>query len=118
MSRPIVPSRSSTTPRPQTRTISHRRRSQIGRCGYGPRLPLLVISPWARHGYVDHTLTDQSSILRFIEDNWHLGPIPGSYAALAGSLDSMFDFDKQPREAPRTLLLDPVTGEPSSASSD
>ena len=41
-----------------------------GRCGYGPRLPLLVISPWARHNYVDHKLTDQTSILRFIEDNW------------------------------------------------
>ncbi|MEJ2399358.1 MAG: alkaline phosphatase family protein, partial [Gammaproteobacteria bacterium] len=35
------------------------------RCGYGPRLPLLVISPWARRNYVDHSVTDQSSILRF-----------------------------------------------------
>ncbi|MEW5302291.1 MAG: hypothetical protein WDW36_005092 [Sanguina aurantia] len=41
-----------------------------GRCGYGPRLPLLVISPWARVNMVDHTLTDQSSITRFVEDNW------------------------------------------------
>ena len=41
-----------------------------GRCGYGPRLPLLVISPFAKQNYVDHTMTDQSSILRFIEDNW------------------------------------------------
>src|SRR5580658_2270038 len=31
-----------------------------GRCGYGPRLPLLVISPWSRHNYVDHTVTDQT----------------------------------------------------------
>ena len=30
-----------------------------GRCGYGPRLPLLVISPYAKHNYVDHTVTDQ-----------------------------------------------------------
>ena len=45
------------------------------RCGYGPRLPLLVISPYARSNYVDHTLTDQTSILRFIEDNWSLGRI-------------------------------------------
>ena len=36
-----------------------------GRCGYGPRLPLLVISPWARQNFVDHTITDQSSIIRF-----------------------------------------------------
>ena len=40
------------------------------RCGYGTRLPLLVISPWAKQNYIDHTLTDQTSILRFIEDNW------------------------------------------------
>ena len=40
------------------------------RCGYGPRLPLLVISPYARENYVSHALTDQTSILRFIEDNW------------------------------------------------
>src|SRR5215467_5445823 len=43
---------------------------QNGRCGYGPRLPLLVISPWANHNSVAHTPSDQSSILRFIEDNW------------------------------------------------
>ena len=40
-----------------------------GRCGYGPRLPLLVISPWPKE-LVDHTVTDQTSIIRFIEDNW------------------------------------------------
>jgi phospholipase C len=45
---------------------------QQGRCGYGPRLPLLVISPFARKNHVDRGLTDQSSILRFIEDNWGL----------------------------------------------
>jgi phospholipase C len=50
---------------------------QNGRCGYGPRMPLLVISPWARKNYVDHRVTDQSSILRFIEDNWNLGRIGG-----------------------------------------
>jgi phospholipase C len=48
-----------------------------GRCGYGPRLPLLVVSPFAKRNFVDHTVTDQSSILRFIEDNWQLGRIGG-----------------------------------------
>ena len=43
------------------------------RCDYGPRLPLIVISPWVRSNYVDHTVTDQTSVLRFIEDNWNLG---------------------------------------------
>jgi phospholipase C len=68
-----------------------------GRCGFGPRQPLLVISPWARQNYVDHTLTDQSSILRFIEDNWHLGRLcHQSTDAAAGSLRPMFDFNDSP----------------------
>jgi len=54
---------------------------QNGRCGYGPRLPLLVISPWAGHGHIDHTFTDQSSIIKFVEDNWHLPRIAGSFDA-------------------------------------
>ncbi|HEY6886451.1 MAG TPA: alkaline phosphatase family protein, partial [Solirubrobacter sp.] len=58
------------------------------RCGYGPRLPLLVVSPYARQNFVDSTLTDQSSILLFIEENWTLGPIGDqSFDAIAGSLN-------------------------------
>jgi phospholipase C len=45
------------------------------RCGYGPRLPLLIISPYAKPNFVDHSITDQTSILRFIEDNWSLGSV-------------------------------------------
>ena len=84
---------------------------QNGRCGYGPRLPLLVISPWAKHGYVDHTLTDQSSITKFIQDNWKLPAISGSFATIAGSLNSMFDFHGHDGDN-RKLYLDPVTGQP------
>ena len=40
-----------------------------GRCGYGTRMPLLLVSPFAKRNFVDHTLTDQSSLLRFVEDN-------------------------------------------------
>jgi phospholipase C len=80
-----------------------------GRCGYGPRLPLLVISPWAKANYVDHSVTDQSSILRFIEDNWNLGRIgDNSTDAIAGSLLPMFDFSE--RGQGRPLILDPDTG--------
>ena len=43
------------------------------RCGYGPRTPLLVISPYAKSNYVDHSVTDQSSVLSFIEQNWSTG---------------------------------------------
>ncbi len=80
-----------------------------GRCGYGPRLPLLVISPFAKENYVDHRITDQSSILRFIEDNWNLGRIGGgSTDAKAGTLTGFFDFGEARRIR---LLLDSQTGQ-------
>lgn len=80
-----------------------------GRPGYGARLPFILISPWAKDNFVDHTLTDQTSILRFIEDNWCLGRIGDySYDALAGSLLNMFDFTKRKL---RYLFLNPATGE-------
>jgi phospholipase C len=84
-----------------------------GRCGHGPRLPILVISPFAKTNFVDHTLTDQSSVLRFIEDNWSTGQIgKGSYDQLAGSLSNMFDFDNQHGSGSRILFLDPTSGLP------
>jgi phospholipase C len=84
---------------------------QNGRCGYGPRLPLLVISPWARHNFVSHHLTDQSSIIKFVEDNWGLPRISGSADAIAGSLNDMFSF-RRDRGHDGKLFLDPITGQP------
>ncbi|NMO53774.1 hypothetical protein HH310_21645 [Actinoplanes sp. TBRC 11911] len=69
-----------------------------GRCGPSQRLPLLVISPYARKNYVSHALTNQASVLRFIEDNWSTGRIDdisavkGSFDASAGRLDDLFDW--------------------------
>jgi len=81
-----------------------------GRCGYGPRLPLLLISPYARRNYVDHHLTDQTSILRFVEDNWLGGQrIAGSFDAIAGSLEPLFDFGAVPQL--QALPLDEASGE-------
>lgn len=83
-----------------------------GRCGYGPRIPLMVISPWAKANFVDHTLTDQTSIIRFIEDNWLGGQRigDGSFDAIAGPVNNMFDFNHIDMRAP--YLLSPSTGEP------
>jgi phospholipase C len=80
-----------------------------GRCGYGPRLPLLVVSPYARRNYVDHTLTDQTSVLRFIEDNWLDGERVGggSFDAIAGPMTGMFDFAHPDA---RQYILDDSTG--------
>ncbi len=85
-----------------------------GRCGYGPRLPLLVISPWAKKNYVDSTITDQSSVTRFIEDIFlggqRLGG--GSSDASAGSLMNMFNFTTVGGVLPNpnVVLLNPSTG--------
>jgi phospholipase C len=84
----------------------------LGRCGYGPRQPLLIISPWAKENFVDHTVTDQTSVLRFVEDNWLGGQRigQGSYDSLASPLNQLFDFSA-PRDNGR-LFLNPATGEP------
>jgi len=83
-----------------------------GRCGYGPRLPLLVVSPWARRNFVDHTVTDQTSIIRFVEDNWLQGRRigQGSFDTLANPIDGMFDF-RNPSAADQ-LILSEETGQP------
>jgi phospholipase C len=60
-----------------------------GRCGFGPRLPLLVISPWAKTNYVDPL--DQHEGVKF-------------------DLGGMFDFGAPPNTTP--YILDPVTGNP------
>ena len=83
----------------------------LGRCGYGPRLPLLIVSPWARQNFVDHSVTDQTSITRFVEDNWLGGQRigQGSFDALANSITQMFNFSKIRHDG--TLFLNPSTGE-------
>ena len=82
------------------------------RCGYGPRQPLLVISPFARANFVDHTLTDQTSILRFIEDNWQTPRVgDGSMDTKAGSILNMFQFPPiGPLTGNNKLFLDADTG--------
>ena len=76
--------------------------------GDGPRVPMLVVSPYSRQGFVDHTYTDHVSILKFIEANWGLKPLtsysednlpnatPGVYVPhnrpAIGNLMTMFNF--------------------------
>lgn len=84
-----------TGPAPAQALAGREGQPALGRCGYGTRLPLLVISPYAKKNHIDHTLTDQTSILRFIETNWlggeHIQP-GGSFDTIAGPLDNMFQF--------------------------
>jgi hypothetical protein len=53
--------------------------------------PSLVISPYAKPGYVSRTEYEQASILKFIEQNWDLGSL-GSTDQRATSIRNMFDF--------------------------
>jgi phospholipase C len=64
-----------------------------GRCGPGTRTPFIVISPWAKTNFVDHTLITQASVVKFIEDNWLGGQRLGgaSFDATAGDIRNMLN---------------------------
>jgi phospholipase C len=66
--------------------------------GYGFRVPALLMSPYAKHGQVNHMVLDYTSILRFIESNWHLRPLAIRDAHSPG-LNSAFNFTARPRPA-------------------
>ena len=58
-------------------------------------MPLLVISPFAKKNFIDHTLTDQTSVLRFVEDNWLGGQRiqpGGSFDTIAGTIQNMLNL--------------------------
>ena len=84
------------------------------RCGFGQRLPMIVISPWTRQNYVSGNLTNTVSITKFIEDNWLRGQRigNGSFDRISGSLyarGSLLNFRVKPNFRP--VILDPTTGE-------
>jgi len=71
---------------------------QIDEDGYGPRVPTLIISPYAKEGYIDSTTYDFTSILAFIETVFDLPPlVPGGRDATANNLMQAFDFTAPPR---------------------
>ena len=82
------------------------------RCGPSQRLPLLAISPYSKVNHVDHAYAEQTSVLRFIEDNWRVGRIgDASLDTRAGGVGGLLDF-WHPRAG--RLTLDPKTGAPAS----
>jgi phospholipase C len=76
---------------------------QVDRMGLGPRTPMLIISPFAKRGYVSHTVYEQSSILKFVERRYHLQPLTARDRAASDTLDS-FDFSQAPQPP---LILSP-----------
>ena len=93
--------------------------------GDGTRIPLIVVSPYAKQGHVDHTYNDHVSIMKFIEHNWGLPPLSnrsrdnlpnpiqaaGKYAPqnspAIGDLMSLFDFSRFRANAPSIKMPKP-----------
>ena len=63
----------------------------VDNMGPGFRTPLLVISPYAKHGYVSHQVSETASLLTFIEKNFNL-PSTGARDATASDLSDFFDY--------------------------
>jgi phospholipase C len=73
--------------------------------GMGPRVPALVISPFARRGYIDHRTYDFSSVLRTIERLFELPALTWRDQSAQDMFDA-FNFDRDPRPP---LILQPRT---------
>jgi len=81
-----------------------------GRCGPGTRVPFIVISPYAKVNYIDHTQITQASVVQFIEDNWLGGQRigSGSHDATTGSIMNLFNFS--PATPAPAVYIDPTSG--------
>ena len=73
----------------------------VDQFGFGPRVPLIVISPYVKEGTVSHTSYETGSVLQFIEARYNLSPLTNRDAQ-ANSLLDMFDFSQVP--APPLIL--------------
>jgi phospholipase C len=71
---------------------------QVDDYGYGPRVPAILISPYALQGKIDSTQLDFTSILKFIEENWGIQPL-AERDSKANNFLSAFDFNQTPRQA-------------------
>jgi phospholipase C len=91
----------------------------VDKDGYGFRVPAMLVSSYAREGYVDHTLLDHTSVLKFIEENWGIPPL-AERDKNANNILSAFDFSvparapvfipatreaPEPRIQPRTIVI-------------
>ncbi len=88
--------------------------------GLGLRIPMLIISPYAKKGHVSHVPYEHGSILRFVEDQFGLPQLSASDARATSPAADAFDFNKPPRkfvpfksQYDRQYFLDqPSTGHP------
>lgn len=71
---------------------------QVDDYGYGPRVPGVLVSPYARKGFIDHTELDFTSVLKFIQENWGVASL-SERDAQANNFLSAFDFSMPGRKA-------------------
>ena len=71
---------------------------QVDASGYGFRVPALLVSPYAKRGFVDHTTLDFTAGIAFIRDNWGTAPLASRETRAASFIDA-FDFSAGPRPA-------------------
>jgi phospholipase C len=94
---------------------------QVDRFGFGFRVPLLTISPYAKPGFIDSQLGEFSSVLRFIEDNWGLSQLTHRDRD-AFNLSYVFDFEQDAREPVPLPLRDdcegPIYSQPDAVTGD
>jgi phospholipase C len=81
--------------------------------GLGPRVPLLIISPWARSGHIERKPLEFSSVLKFIEDRFDLDRLTERDERSNDFFDA-FDFDDHPRR-PFILFQRSCPGSPAAA---
>src|SRR5712691_3354147 len=82
---------------------------QVDQWGYGFRVPMIVVSPFAKRDFIDHDIMDHTSILKFIGRNWNLPPLT-SREANATDLMSAFAFPPLSRKSLSPPLLRDVSG--------
>src|SRR5579859_753483 len=75
----------------------------LDQLGLGPRVPLLIISPYAKPGYISHTVYEHSSILKFVETRYQFRPLT-SRDSMASDMQDSFDFNQTPQPP---LILQP-----------
>jgi phospholipase C len=63
--------------------------------GFGPRVPMLILSPWVRSGYIDHNTLEFSSVLKLIEERFDLDPLTARDEQSNELIDA-FDFKQAP----------------------
>ncbi len=78
--------------------------------GYGPRVPMIVISPFAKRGHISHYTYDFTSVLKFIEERWGM-PHLTARDHRANDMRDCFDFDQT--SYPPVVISIPTTGIPS-----